>query len=108
MLAAGAVGAALGLFEGCSSWTLMKLSGETLEDKWNRKFRYLDDTNSKVIEERRQGAAKAIPRAIWSANPEEENPDEKAEEEESNSFRAYVWFVLRRAKELISINIENK
>ena len=108
MLAAGAVGAALGLFEGCTSWSLMKLSGETLEDKWNRKFRYLDDSNSKIVEERRKGAAQAIPRATWSANPEDVNPDEKAEEEEKNSFRAYVWFVLRRAKDLISINVENK
>ncbi len=108
MLAAGAVGAALGLFEGCTTWSLMKLSGETLEDKWNRKFRYLDDSNSKVVEERRQAAAKAIPRAIWSANPEEENPDEKAEEEERNSFKAQVLFILQRAKDLISINVENK
>jgi hypothetical protein len=108
MLAAGAIGAALGLFEGCSSWGLMKLSGETFEDKWNRKFQYLDNTNSKVIEERRKAAAKAIPRATWSANPEEENPNEKAEEEEKNSFRSYVLFVLRRIKDLISINIESK
>ena len=33
MLGAGAVGAALGLSEGCLTWTLLKLSGETVEQR---------------------------------------------------------------------------
>lgn len=34
MLASGVVGAGLGMTEGCLTWALLKISGETVEQRW--------------------------------------------------------------------------
>jgi hypothetical protein len=48
MLAAGAVGAGFGLTEGCLTWTVLKLSGESIEQRYAF-FRELEESHLVII-----------------------------------------------------------
>ena len=41
MIVGCGVGGVLGLSAGISTWGLLKLSGETLEERWGREFKYI-------------------------------------------------------------------
>ena len=111
MIGAGAVGASCGLIEGCLSWTLQKMSGESLEDKWHRKLIYLENTNSDILESRKKNQEQLIPRSSseWSANPDANAGDKTEEELESENYlKVMTKIMLLRARDFILPSVENK
>ena len=111
MVGAGAVGAGFGLLEGCLSWTLQKMSGETLEDKWHRKLIYLENTNSEILELRKKKHEQLIPRSSddWSANPDANAGDKTGEElENEHNLKTMTKQMLLRARDFILPSVENK
>ena len=50
----GMVGGVLGLTSGCATWSAQKLSGETIEEKWARKFNAAEEIHSRRLEKLRR------------------------------------------------------
>ena len=67
-----------------------------MSNRWNRKFRYIEDSNSKVLEKMKEEQTKLIPRGDWVAGSDANPP-----EEDSVSFPALAKFFLVKFKDLV-------
>ena len=54
ILGAGILGGALGLIDGVSTWSLYKLSGETISERWARELQSIHNQNIAEDEKTRE------------------------------------------------------
>lgn len=105
MLGSGFVGSCFGLLEGSLTWVLSRVSGETVEARWRRKFEYLENTNSEFLKNRQSEAEKQIPRPKWRGDGFESNtrPEFKADPEdgEEPEPRTVITALFLRFKHLV-------
>ena len=76
--------------------------------RWNRKFRYLEDMNSKLLEKNREAQAKLIPRGDWVANEDDKSKSQEEEQAEEASLIAFAKSILLKSKNYVMSVIENK
>ena len=110
MLSAGIIGGAMGLFEGIGTWSLYKLTGESISERWLRELQELHTANAAVdkekqIESANQFKGRRMTEEEWTEKQlieENENENKK-----SPLFSAFAVNVFQRLKELAApSNIE--
>ena len=110
MLSAGIIGGAMGLFEGIGTWSLYKLTGESISERWLRELQELHTANASVdkekqIESANQFKGRRMTEEEWTEKQlieENENENKK-----SPLFSAFAVNVFQRLKELAApSNIE--
>ena len=54
MLGAGILGGAMGLLDGASTWSIYKLSGETISERWARELQEIQNENAAQDEKQKE------------------------------------------------------
>lgn len=82
IIVGGLLGGSLGLTSGCATWALQYLTGETVEQRWLREYRFVRANISIEAGKIRGQQLASVPRDRWLAQQEE---DKEAEGEEGES-----------------------